>query len=75
MNRTIKEATVNASTTRATSSYGGTSPISWLRIILPAGLRRSAALQPTNTSPKSGLQNQTGTSLTRSVKCVTAHGG
>ena len=38
MNRTIKEATVKRSTTRATSSYRRTSPASWLRIILPAGL-------------------------------------
>lgn len=46
-----------------------TSPTSWPPTTLPAGSKRSAASRPTNTSPRSGRQSQTGSSLIRSTRC------
>jgi transposase-like protein len=69
MNRTIKRRPSNASTTRAMTSCGRTSPTSWPPITSPAGSRRSTGSRPTNTSPRSGRQSQTGSSSIRSTRC------
>jgi IS30 family transposase len=69
MNRTIKEATVNASTTRATTSFGRISPTAWPPTTSRAASRRSAGSHPTNTSPRYGRQSQTGSSSIRSTRC------
>lgn len=54
INRTINEATPNASTTKTTSNCGRTSPTSWPPTTSPVGSRRPAVSRLTNTSPRSG---------------------
>jgi hypothetical protein len=57
----------------ATTSCGPISTTSSPLITSPVGLRPSAVSHPTNTSPKSGLRSQTGSSSTRSTDAGTKH--
>ncbi len=68
MNRTIKDATVSATTTTATNSSGSTSATSSPPTTSAAGSRPSKASHPTKPSAKHGRKNPTASPQIRTIK-------